>query len=95
MINRLTQIDLTWGQKVEKDKLRIFIQSSYPGFTVAQMQGVLIDPNSNPFIKSLMKKKHWFTGFSVGLGATGGFNITTGSYGLVIGPSIIWNIYSF
>jgi hypothetical protein len=95
LISRLTQIDLTWGQKIEKDKLRIFIQSSYPGFTVAQMQGVLIDPNNNPYIKSLLKKKHWLTGFSLGIGATGGFNITTGKYGLVVGPSILWNIYTF
>lgn len=95
MINRLTQIDLTWGQKVEKDKLRIFIQSSYPGFNVAQMEGVLIDPNNSPYIKSLLRKKHWFSGFSVGLGVSGGFNITTGKYGLVVGPSILWNIYTF
>ena len=95
MINRLTKIDLTWGKKVEKDKLRIFIQSSYPGFNVAQMEGVLIDPNNSPYIKSLLRKKHWFSGFSVGLGVSGGFNITTGKYGLVVGPSILWNIYTF
>ena len=95
LISRLTQIDLTWGQKIEKDKLRIFIQSSYPGFNVAQMEGVLIDPNNSPYIKSLLRKKHWFSGFSVGLGVSGGFNITTGKYGLVVGPSILWNIYTF
>jgi len=95
LTNRLTQIDLTWGQKVEKDVLRVFIQSNYPGFTVAQMEGVLIDPNTNPYIKKLLKEKHWFSGFSVGVGVTGGFNVTTGGYGLVLGPSLIYNIYSW
>ena len=95
LTNRLTQIDLVWGQKVENKALRVFIQSGYPGFTVAQMQGVLIDPNTNPYIKSLLKKKHWFTGFSVGIGASGGFNITDGKYGLVVGPTIMWKIYDF
>lgn len=95
LIKRLTQIDLTWGHAVVDKQYRVFIQSAYPGFTVAQMQGVLIDPNTNPDIQKLLKKKHWFTGFSVGVGTTGGFNVTTGGYGLVIGPSIIWNIYTF
>jgi hypothetical protein len=95
LTKRLTQIDLTWGQKVEKDKLRVFVQSNYPGFTVSQMEGVLIDPNTNPLIKKLMKEKKWFTGFSIGVGVTGGFNITTGGYGLVVGPTVIYNIYSF
>ena len=80
LIKRVTQIDLVWGQKAENDKLRVFIQSNYPGFTVKQMEGVLIDPTNNPFFKKIEKKKHWFTGFSVGLGATGGFNVTNGKY---------------
>jgi len=95
LTKRVTQIDITWGQKVEKDKLRIFIQSKYPGFTVEQLSGVLIDPSSNPFFKDLMKKKHWFQGFSIGLGTAAGFNVTKGGYGLVIGPVLSWNIYSF
>jgi len=95
LIKRLTQIDLIWGQKVEKGQYRVFLQSGYPGFTAAQLQGVLIDPNTNRDIKRLIKEKHWFPGFTIGLGATGGFNITTGKYGLVVGPTITWNIYKF
>jgi len=95
LTKRTTQIDLIWGQKVENDKLRVFIQSKYPGFTVAQLSGVLIDPSSDPFFKDLYKKKHWFSGFSVGIGATGGFNVTSGGYGLVIGPTLSWNIYNW
>lgn len=95
LTSRLTQIELIWGHKVENNQYRVFIQSGYPGFTVAQMQGVLIDPNTNPDIKKLIKKKHWFTGFSVGIGAAGGFNITDGKYGLVVGPTFSWKIYDF
>lgn len=93
--SRITQIDLTWGQKIEDGALRIFIQSGYPGFTVAQMEGVLIDPSTNPFFKDIMKPKRWFSGFSVGVGASAGFNLTTGKWGLVIGPSVQYNIYSW
>lgn len=92
---RLTQIELSWGQKVENGNLRVFVQSGYPGFTVKSMEGVLIDPNTNPLIRSLMKPRHWFTGFGIGIGATGGFNITTGEYGLVVGPTITYTIYNF
>lgn len=95
LTKRLTQIDLTWGQKIEKNSLRVFIQSNYPGFTVTQMEGVLIDPNTNPYFKELMKKKKWFSGISVGFGATAGYNLTDGKYGLVIGPTISYNIYSW
>jgi hypothetical protein len=94
MTNRLTQIELVWGQKVEKDKLRVFVKSDYPGFTVKSLEGVLIDPNDWPNIFQ-PSKKHWFTGFSVGLGATTGFNIVDGKYGLVIGPTFQWTIYQW
>lgn len=95
MLNRTSQISLVWGQKVEDKSLRVFIQSTYPGFTVEQLSGVLIDPNTNPYIKKLIKKKHWFTGFGIGLGVTGGFNITQGGYGFVVGPSFTYNIFQW
>lgn len=94
MTFRKTQIGFTWGQKVEDKKLRVFIQSNYPGFTVAQMEGVLIDPSEYPSIfKS--EKKHWFSGWSIGLGTTAGFNIATGKYGMVVGPTLQWSIYTW
>jgi len=95
MIKRITQIDLTWGQKVEDENMRVFIQSKYPGFSVTQLEGVLIDPSTIPYYKNLMKKKHWFQGFSLGLGAAAGFNVTGGGYGFVIGPTASWNIYTW
>jgi len=93
--SRETQINLTFGQVVEDDKLRVFVQSAYPGFTTESLQGVLIDPNDNPYIKSLIKPKRWFPGASVGVGTTIGFNPATGGIGMTIGPTFNLGIYSF
>lgn len=94
LINRTTKIDLTFGQKIEDKKLRIFISSKYPGFSTEQLQGVLIDPASNNEFQKLIPKKHWFQGFHVGFGITPGFNLSTGKYGLVIGPTFSYSFYS-
>ena len=94
LTQRETAIDITFGQKVEDDKLRVFVESPYPGFSVNSLDGVLIDPDTNPYLKKLMKKKRWFTGFHVGVGATYGMNAMTGTPGFVVGPTITWSIYN-
>jgi hypothetical protein len=93
--SRVTQVDLVFGQRVEGDKLRVFIQSAYPGFTAQSLEGVLIDPNKNPYIKSLIKPKRWFVGFNVGVGTTIGINALTGAPAVAIGPTFNFGIYSF
>lgn len=95
LLSREIQIKLTWGQKIEDDKLRVFVNSSYPGFITSDLQGVLIDPNTNPYIKKLIKKKRWFTGFSIGIGTTVGYNLFTGGPAFVVGPSFQWTIYNW
>ena len=95
MIKRQTQIDLTWGQKVEDGQLRVYVQSAYPGFTVQSMEGVLIDPNKNPFIKEITKKKHWFQGLSIGVGITPGWDLLNQKGAIVIGPTISYSIYTW
>jgi len=92
---RVTQIDLIWGQKVEKGQLRVFVQSAYPGFSVQSMEGVLIDPNKNPYIKDLLKKKHWFQGFGVGPGVNFGWDVINAKPTIVVGASLHYNIYTF
>jgi len=92
IIEKLTQIDLTFGHKEENKKIRVFVQTSYPGFTAKSLHGILIDPKD---YTDIAPKKHWFQGFGVGIGAAGGFNVTTGKYGLVLGPSIHYTIYRF
>ena len=92
---RETQIGMTFGQKVEDNQLRVFIQSKYPGFTPQQLDGVLIDPNTNPYIKGLMKKKHWFTGFGVGPNLTMGYDFFNAKPALIFGVGIQYNVYQW
>jgi predicted RND superfamily exporter protein len=92
LIDKLTQIDLTFGHKEEKGMIRVYVQSGFPGFTVKSLEGVLIDPNQ---YSKLAKKKHWFQGFGIGPEVTMGFNVTTGKYGLVLGAGIHYTIYRF
>jgi len=94
LITRKTQIGLTFGQKVINKQLQVYVQSAYPGFTATSLNGVLIDPNTNPYIRSLIKKKHWFTGFSLGPAAIIGIN-QTGIPFFAVGVGVTYNIYSF
>lgn len=95
LIQRLTQIDLSWGQKIENKMLRVFIESAYPGFTVEQMSGVLIDPNTNDLLKKITKKKHWFTGFGVGPNISAGWNILQAKPAVIVGAGLHYNIYEW
>jgi hypothetical protein len=95
IIYRESQIELIWGQKIENDKLRVFVTSSHPALSVASLSGVLIDPNDSDYIKNLITKRKWFNGFSVGLGSTIGYDPLRGQYSLVFGPNISFNIYSW
>lgn len=95
LTKRETQIDLLWGQKVENGKLRVYIQSTYPGFTVRSMEGVLIDPSNNPFFENLMTKKHWFANFGVGPNISYGWNILEAKPAIIIGVGLHYNIYTW
>jgi len=95
MLNRDSKISLTFGQKVEDGKLRVFINTKYPGLQAESLQGVLIDPSTNPFFKDLMKKKHWFNGWSVGPSISVGWSITDARPSLVVGASIQYSIYTW
>lgn len=93
LTDRITQISLSYGQSIVDDKLRIFVTSKYPGFTVKSMEGVFIDPTTNPYIKKLIKKPRWFTGFSAGVSLIPQY--TNGSVKFILGPSIHFSIYKF
>lgn len=88
------RIGITYGQKVEDNKLRVFIQSNYPGFSVEAMEGVLIDPNDWP---GLVKpsKRHWFTGFGVGPNITMGYDFINAKPSVILGVGIQYNIYQW
>ena len=88
------QIDVSYGQKIEGNRLRVFIQSEYPGFTIEAMEGVLIDPDEWP---SVFKptKRHWFTGFGVGPNIVMGYDFLGQKPAFVVGLGIQYNIYEW
>ena len=88
-----SRIKLTFGQKMEDNKLRIFVKTDYPGFTAESMKGVLIDPNTNPDIKKLMKKRKLFPNtWTVGVGPSYGFDVINGKPYFGVGAQINYNI---
>jgi hypothetical protein len=90
----INQIDVTYGTKVEGKKLRVFIESKYPGFTVESMEGVLLDPSDWPSIVQ-PEKRHWFTGFGVGPELSMGWDFLQSKPSLVVGIGIHYNIYQW
>ena len=93
IIERTTQIGLTFGQEIVDDRLRVFVTTKYPGFTAMSMKGWMIDPNTDPDIKKLIKKKKWMPNtWSVGGGPSIGFNILSGKPYLGIGVNINYNL---
>ncbi len=95
MYERESRINLVWGQKEEDGKLRVFTQTNYPGFSPNSLEGVLIDPNTNPLMKSLYKKKRWFSGFGVGPSINLGRDIINQRTSFTIGVSVHYNIYNW
>jgi hypothetical protein len=94
LLNRNSSIYLVWGQKFEGNKLRVFVESPYPGLSVANMQGVLIDPSTWPNVIP-MAKHHWFTGFGIGPNISTGWNIIEAKPAIIFGIGLHYNIYNF
>ena len=92
ILSRLSQVEITLGQKIEDKQLRIFVKTDYPGFTAKSLEGVLIDPNTNKDIQNLLKKKRWLPNtFSVGVGPSFGYNVFSNKIYLGIGVNINYN----
>lgn len=96
LLSRTSSINLTFGQKVEDNKLRVFVTSNYPGLTPTSLEGVLIDPNSSPYIKKLMKKKMFLPNvWSVGVGGTMGYDFLNNRPALVFGVNVSYSLYQW
>ena len=96
LLSRETQIELTFGQRVVDDKLNIFLQTNYPGFSPSVMEGTMIDPNDNKYIKSLLKKNKWFPNtWNVGLGATVGYDFLHNQPAIVVGANLTYSLYQW
>jgi len=95
MDKREGNIELTFGEKVVDGKYNVYVTSKYPGLSTKSMEGVFIDPNSNKYIKDLIEKRHWFTGFSVSIGITPTWDFIHKQPTVVIGPTLGYNIFSW
>ena len=95
MDSRQSRINITFGEKVEDGKYNVYITSKYPGLTSQSMKGVFIDPNTNPEIRKLIEKRHWFTGFSFSVGITPGYDVFRGVPTVVLGGTMGYTIYQW
>jgi hypothetical protein len=93
--DRRGQIDLVFGEKVVDGKFNVYVTTNYPGLSPTSMAGYFVDPNSNKEIQSLIKKDHWFTGFSLSVGITPTWDFIHKQPTIVIGPTIGYTIYQW
>jgi len=90
LLNRESQIGLTWGQKWEgtgKDKkLKVYAQTAHPAFETKLLEGTYVD---------YPKKRHWFTGFGVGPQVGIGYDFLHNQPAFTVGLGIQYNIYQW
>ena len=83
-------VEMTWGQKWEgkgkNKKLKIFANTSYPGFEAELLKGTYAD---------LPKERHWFQGFGVGPTLNIGYDFMNSKPAFVVGVGIHYNLYKF
>lgn len=86
--------NLTQGLRTTDDgKVEMFAKSTYPDFTVKELNSVIIDPKSHPSLKNFTKEKKFRFGAYTGYGATA--NISTGKVttGLQLGVGLTYIIW--
>lgn len=86
LTSRESIMKLTWGQKYEDGKLKIFAETNHPAFKAQLLEGVYLDPPS---------QSNWFTGFSVGPNISMGYNLATFQPAFIVGVGIQYNIYQW
>jgi HPt (histidine-containing phosphotransfer) domain-containing protein len=90
LLNRNSQMSLTWGQKWEgsgkNKRLKVYAQTSHPAFKTQLLEGTYVDYPT---------KKHWFTGFSVGPQLGVGYDFLNNQPTFTIGLGIQYNVYSW
>lgn len=88
-------IELTFGEKVVDGKFNVYVSTKYPGLSAKSMEGYFVDPNTSKALKSLIEKRHWFTGFSISFGITPTWDFIHKQPTIVIGPSLGYTIYQW
>jgi len=86
MLNRDSKMSLTWGQKYEGNRLKVFAQTTHPAFKAQLLEGTYVKP---------YKTKKWFTGFGIGPSLNVGWDFLHNQPSTTIGLSIHYNIFSW
>lgn len=86
LLERDSKMSLTWGQKYEDGKVKVFARTSHPAFQAQLLEGVYVD---------YPKKKHWFTGFGVGPTLNIGYDFMNQKPALILGVGVHYNIYNW
>jgi len=92
---RLGNIEFTFGEKVVDGKYNVYVTTTYPGLSAKSLEGFFTDPNSNKYLRDLMGKRHWFTGFGVGPNVSFGYNPFIQKPAFTFGVGLHYNIYSW
>ncbi len=90
MLDRDSQMRLTWGQTIEDGRLRIFARTAHPAFKAQLLEGVYVDYGD---LEEL--RRNWFTGFGLGPSLTIGYDVINQRPTFVIGASIHYNIFQW
>jgi len=86
MNNRNSSMSMTWGQKYENGKLKVFARTLHPAFSAKLLEGTYVD---------YPKEKHWFSGFGIGPTFNIGYDFLHNQPAVVVGIGINYNIYQF
>lgn len=84
LLNRDSQMRLTWGQTEEDGKLRVYAQTAHPAFRAQLLEGVYVDYPA---------KRNWFTGISVGPHVGMSWNFNESRVITYVGVGLQYNIY--
>lgn len=70
ILNDEIHLKITQGIREKDGKLEVFAKSDYPGFELADINSVIIDPQKNPVFKKYNKKSKFNFSIYVGYGIT-------------------------
>jgi hypothetical protein len=89
-------MSLTTGLTENKDGiLEIFVKSNYPGFSVAKLNGALINPTESAVLKKYFPPKRWAIGTYVGYGMYFDPTSMRAGTGVQIGIGLQYNIFQW
>jgi predicted RND superfamily exporter protein len=90
----IINFEITQGLRTRDDgKVEMFATSNYPGFTVSELNSILINPETHPALKQFYKRKKFSLGIYTGVGGT----INLSDYRMIFGPQFgvgtTWHLF--